>query len=102
MVAYRLKLTASVSGQGQEFSTPHFVAIAGYELQSDSIDDQSVIVYVFDPLFSPEKGYSSMSYEVFQTNYKCHGGKLNFDGIPLTETGCEVTNSYSTAPIQNT
>jgi len=111
LVAYRLEiklehvLDFNIDDQDISFQVfGHFVVIAGYESPASSPNDENVMVYVHDP-FSLEKGYSIMAYEVFQTNYKCHGGTVadpkstnGMDGI----TGCRVTHRFITSPLYNT
>lgn len=109
IVAYRLQITLQneidLTVGGNEVKMAqffHFVVIAGYEF-SGSADDKNVTVYVYDP-FSLETGYSTMSYDVFQTAYKCHGGAVpdpTHEGAPDNETGCTITHSYFTSPIQS-
>jgi hypothetical protein len=111
LVAFKLEITLEhaldFNIDGQEIKIPkfgHFVVIAGYEASMASPNDQNVMVYVHDP-FSLDKGYSTMTYEVFQTNYKCHGGVVadanSTNGIDSV-TGCRVTHSFFTSPLQNT
>ncbi len=78
----------------------HFVVIAGYQF-SGPVNDQNVTVYVHDP-FSLEKGYSTMTYEVFQKNYQCHGGAISdLDNHPDQQTNCKITHTFFTSPILN-